>query len=262
MDSLPSYGKPPVNEVVCGVRFAPSDKLHIPHIGLLWERFGRTGYPSVQHVSPLATNTGQLLVDPATGAPTPRVWFINEADDELIQFQSDGYYFNWRQRGQAYPRYEHVIESFERVASTIESFFAEHKLGTIDATQYELTYVNHIIKGEGWDSTDDIPNVFSSMNWVQTEGRFLPRPESVSWQVVFPLPRDNGRLIASLNQRARANDQKPVLVFELKVLGIGSTPEEDSVRSWFDNAHEWIVRGFTDLTTPAMHELWERVDNG
>lgn len=148
MDSLPSYGKPPVDEVVCGVRFNPSDKLRIPHIGLLWEHF-RTGYPRIEHAAPLATSTGQLLVDIATGVPIPRVWFVNDADDELIQFQSDGFYFNWRHRGQDYPRYGHIMEHFERVSSTIEGFYEEHKLGTIDATQYELTYINQITKGTG-----------------------------------------------------------------------------------------------------------------
>jgi len=94
MDPLPSYKKPPINEVVCGVRFNASDRLYIPHIGLLWNKF-RGDYPHLQHVPPLAARTGQLLIDLATGVPIPRVWFINEADDELIQFQSDGFYLNW-----------------------------------------------------------------------------------------------------------------------------------------------------------------------
>lgn len=76
---------------------------------------------------------------------------------------------------------------------------------------------------------------------MQTEGRFLPRPGGVSWQAVFPLPEDNGRLIVSLKQGTRAKDQRPVLVFELKVLGIGSASGEGSTRGWFDRSREWIV---------------------
>ena len=33
--ALPSYKNPPVNEVVCGMRFQVPDKLRIPHIGFL-----------------------------------------------------------------------------------------------------------------------------------------------------------------------------------------------------------------------------------
>jgi len=31
------------------------------------------------------------------------------------------------------------------------------------------------------------------------------------------------------------------------------------MRNWFDLAHEWIVRGFTDLTEKEMQEtIWKR----
>jgi uncharacterized protein (TIGR04255 family) len=45
---LPSYDNPPVNEVVCGMRFYTPDKLRIPHIGLLWDKF-RNEYPIIKH---------------------------------------------------------------------------------------------------------------------------------------------------------------------------------------------------------------------
>ena len=260
MDSLPSYRKPPVNEVVCGVRFHASDKLYIPHIGLLWDRF-KAEYPKVQHAPPLAARTGQLLVDSATGVPIPRVWFVNEVGDELIQFQSDGFYFNWRRREGDYPRYEHVIENFKKVANIIEDFYEEYELGSIEPMEYELTYINHIPKGGGWDSIEDLPRVFSNLNWAQMEGRFLPRPDIVSWQAVFLLPEGKGRLIVSLKQGTRSEDQVAVLILELKVLGIDNSAKKEGLRDWFNLSHEWIVRGFADLTTPEIHELWEREDN-
>lgn len=259
MGILPSYRKPPVNEVACGVRFSPSDRLHLPHIGLLWDTF-RADYPRVEHAMPLAARTGQLLVDPSTGAPIPRVWFINDTDDELIQFQGDCFYYNWRYRGRDYPRYGHVIENFERVSETIETFYEQNMLGSIEPSEYELTYINHILRGEGWDSIDDLPSVFSDLNWTQTEKRFLPKPLGVSWQLAFPLPEDNGRLMVSLKHGTRSEDQMPVLVFELKATGMGDTSGKENIRVWFDLSREWIVKGFTDLTTPAMHQLWERED--
>ncbi|MEE8553791.1 MAG: TIGR04255 family protein [Desulfobacterales bacterium] len=257
MDPLPSYKKPPINEVVCGVRFNASDRLYIPHIGLLWNKF-RGDYPHLQHVPPLAARTGQLLIDLATGVPIPRVWFINEADDELIQFQSDGFYLNWRRRERDYPRYEYIIENFEKVVNIIEGFYEEYKLGSIEPIEYELTYINHIPKGQGWESIEDLPRVFSNLNWAQIEGQFLPRPDGTAWDVVFLLPDGKGRLIVSQKHGVRKEDQVPVLFLELKVLGIDNSVKKSGIRDWFDISHEWIVRGFADITTPEIHELWER----
>jgi hypothetical protein len=86
--TLPSYKNPPVNEVVCGLRFDTPEKLRIPHIGFLWDKF-RADYPIIQHAPPIAIASakGEILVDQAIGMPLPRVWFINKSDDQLVQFQ-------------------------------------------------------------------------------------------------------------------------------------------------------------------------------
>jgi len=254
MAPLPSYKKPPVNEVVFGMRFNSSEQLKIPYIGLLWENF-KADYPKVQHVAPITMRAGQLSVDPATGAPIPRVWFINEADDELFQYQADGFYFNWRHRDGDYPRYEHTIAKFLYFYTVIKGFYKEHQLGEIEPIEYELTYINHIPKGSGWESIEELPKVFSKLNWVNSEGQFLPPPDGTSWQAVFLLPKDKGRLVVSLKKGTLTENKQPVLIFELKVIGFDN-PE--NLRSWFDLSREWIVRGFTDLTTPEMHKLWEK----
>ena len=130
MGTLPSYKNPPVNEVVCGLRFNTPDKLRIPHIGLLWDKF-RADYPIIQHVPPIASAKGEILIDKAIGMPLPRVWFINKSDDQLIQFQFDRFYFNWRRKEEDYPRYPHVIKSFEKLVDIIVNFFKEFDLGEL-----------------------------------------------------------------------------------------------------------------------------------
>lgn len=111
---LPNYKNPPVNEVICGMRFHPTDKLLIPYTGLLWNKF-RTDYPTLQQAQPIATVKGEMLIDRITGLPLPRVWFINKADDQLVQFQNDRFYFNWRKREHDYPRYHHVINNSKNI---------------------------------------------------------------------------------------------------------------------------------------------------
>ena len=51
-----------------------------------------------------------------------------------------------------------------------------------------------------------------------------------------------------------------VLLLELKATGPSSSTDKKAMLDWFDLAHEWIVRGFTDLTAAEAHKLWERED--
>ncbi len=259
-DVLPSYKNPPVNEVVCGMRFDCPDKLSIPHIGLLWDKF-RSGYPIIQHAPTIASAKGEIPTDAATGLPLPRVWFINKSDDQLIQFQFDRFYFNWRRRENAYPRYDHVIKNFESVLNSIVFFFDEFKIGKLKPVEYELSYINHIPKGQGWDTIDDLPGIFPDFVWKQTKERFLPNPIKVAWQTEFPLQEKMGHLIVNLKQAIRTEDKVPLLVLELTARGIGESTSKEVIREWFDMAHEWIVRGFTDLTSPEIQKKWLREEN-
>jgi uncharacterized protein (TIGR04255 family) len=255
--ALPSYKKPPINEVVCGLRFHTPDKLRIPHIGLLWNKF-RIDYPNIQHAPPIASTKGELVIDPATNLPIQRVWFINESDDQLVQFQFDRFYFNWRRRQSDYPRYPHVIKHFEKILNIIVSSFKEFRIGDLNPIEYELSYINHIQKGEGWEMLGDLSKIFSDFTWVQREERFLHNPENFAWRTEFLIPEKMGHLVVTLNQATRIEDKIPLFVLELKARGIGESTDKKTFHKWFDVAHEWIVRGFTDLTTPYIHKLWER----
>lgn len=260
-DTLPSYKNPPVNEVVCGVRYDPPKNLRITHFGLLWDKF-RSDYPNIQHATPITLAKGEIPVDKTTGLPLPRVWFINKSDDQVIQFQIDRFYFNWRRRQSDYPRYNHVINNFENVLSTIVDFFPKFKLGELKPLEYELSYINHIPKGQGWNTIDDLPKVFSDFLWKKTKKRFLPNPQNVAWETRFALPEQKGHLIVSLKQATRTEGKVPLMVLELKTRGLSESTSKESIREWFDLAHEWIVRGFTDLITTEIQKIWEREDNG
>ena len=258
---LPSYKKPPVDEVVCGVRFLTPDKFRIPHIGLLWDKF-RSNYPIIQHAPPLVSAQGEIIIDAQSGIPVPRIWLINESDDQLVQFQVDRFYFNWRRRKDAYPRYPFVISKFEDVWDTVIKFFNEFAFGELKPIECEISYINHIPKGEGWDTIDDLPKIFSDFVWNRVPGRFLPNPENVAWQSKFALPENKGHLIVTLKQATRTEDKVPLFVFELTARGPVESNDKKVIREWFDLAHEWIVRGFTDLTTPDIQTtIWEREEN-
>lgn len=257
--SLPSYKNPPVNEVVCGMRFHTPSKLNIAHIGLIWNRLHKE-YPNVQHAEPIASAKGEIPIDGATGLPLPRVWFINASDDQLVQFQFDRFYFNWRRRQGDYPRYPNVIINFAKAFDTIQNFFKEFELGDLTPIECELSYINHMPKGEGWDSIEDLSNIFSDFVWRQTAGRFLPSPSKAVWRAEFPF-EDKGHLNVNLKQAVRAEDRVPLFIFELTARSGSELKSREEVFKWFDIAHAWIVQGFTDLTTPEIHKVWGKEEN-
>jgi len=46
---------------------------------------------------------------------------------------------------------------------------------------------------------------------------------------------------------------------ELTAKGLGEEKTNEAIRSWFDLAHEWIVRGFTELTEEEVQKtIWKR----
>ena len=256
-DRLPSYLHPPVNEVVCGVKFQPPPNFTLPYIGLLWNKF-REKYPRVEHAATIAMGPNQILIDTATGVPLPRVLFINKQDNQLVQFQADRIYFNWRQRQDMYPRYENVIENFEEVLDSLEAFFKESEFGEFIPVECELTYLNHIKKGVGREAVEELQRVFRDFSWHDTP-RFLPNPINVSWNMRFALPEKKGHLHVSLNEGTLMEGNIPVFALNLTARGIGQATDRSGIREWFDTAHVWIVCGFADLATETIQaEDWER----
>lgn len=264
-NGLPSYKSPPVIEVVCGINFNKIKDFKAAHFGLFWQKL-RSDYPKCQHASPLGfpPKPPDLDVDPEFPFPLPRIWFINEKENGLIQLQNDRFLYNWRKilPDEVYPRYRMVISDFKTNLNIFKTFLEEEGLGSISPIECELTYVNHIPKGEGWESAGDIHDVLSDLGWRSDVERFLPEPRNLGWRASFVLPEDGGRLNVQLEQKIRQFDKKPLFVLKLIARGLGADKTEDAIWNWFDLAHKWIVCGFTDLTnTKIQTEIWQREDN-
>jgi uncharacterized protein (TIGR04255 family) len=255
--SLPDYKRPPVIEVVCGIVFETIESFRGHHLGLFWQK--------VQDEFPTCEHAARLGFDPKSLDLTkylPRVWFVSEQQNTLIQLQDDRFLFNWRkiQQEEAYPRYSTIIEAFKANLGIFQEFLEEEDMVSVNPNTCELTYINHIPKGEGWESLSDINEVFRDFAWDSNE-RFLPKPLGLGGQVVFPLPRDKGRLNITLQHGERKFDKCPILILQISARGLGGNKSMDTVWEWFEVAHEWIVCGFADLTgTTIQKDVWQRID--
>jgi uncharacterized protein (TIGR04255 family) len=264
---FPDYEKPPVVEVVSGIQFKPINKLAGPYLGMLWEKF-KTNYPVIKEAAPLMPAIESFDVAPTSEMASfqdffglTRTWFETNDGNGLIQIQRDRFLHNWKKEKQSdtYPHYEYVIGKFRQSLEIFEKFLKEADMDTLEPTQFEITYINHIFKGEGWESLDDLGTVFRDVVREKKENRFLPAPENFNWQTNFLFPERAGRLHVSTRLGARKTDGVPAILLELTARGITSDRSLSSMWSWFDMAHQWIVYGFADLTADTIQKnVWRR----
>ena len=235
--------------------------MKIPHYGLFWEKV-KKDFPKCEHAPSLRIAPDSM--DKATGLPVPRIWLINNADNRLIQIERESFFFNWRKRkeNEKYPRYGQIDKLFRKYFRIFKEFVEENGIGIIQLTGCELTYVNYITPEHGWASPKDLVKVFDDFVWHSKSRRFLPDPVRVAWNVDYELPDGKGVLSVKAEQATRRADNLPILRLDLSARGISAEESPDNLGGWFSIAHEWIVRGFTDLTTSEIQEkVWKRDDD-
>jgi len=261
---LPDFSRPPVVETVLSVQFDRLTAARSAHFGLYWKevlnRFPKTEeraelQPAIERQPDLPPSAVGIQFEALEAPPTPRFWFANEGGTELIQLQRDRFIKNWRKVGEGdeYPRYEHVREGFERDFSDFRNFVSSHDLGAIRITQCEVSYINHIVAGEGWKTHADIGKVFTV--WQQPTVAFPGVAQDVTFRARFPILDSGGafagRLHATMQSVVRLTDGVPMFVLDLTARGqVGEGTD------FFDLGREWIVRSFKELTTPEMHQVW------
>jgi len=266
-DPLPSYRKPPVIETVLAIEFTPLDDWLISHFGLFLadnqETFSRFEAktelpPSIESFTDQQHSSEPKiqLVD----APEVRGWYLSADDREVVQIQKDRFIFNWR-KGESesgYPRYDHYLKpQFVTHYEKFTEFLAKQQITTPVVQQCEVTYVNHIPRGEAWKTPEDWRRVFTVFGKT-SERKFLPKAEGCNFAITYLLPEKQGRLRVSVTSVVRTKDGKEVLQFNVAARIKPKGSGVDDLLQSFDLGREWVVRGFTDLTTYQMHQAWEK----
>lgn len=261
---LPDFSSPPVVETVLSVQFDRLKAAHSAHFGLYWRevlsRFPKTEergeLPQVIERQPeLPPARVGIQFEALEAPPTPRFWFTNSDGTELIQLQRDRFIKNWRKVGEGdkYPRYERVRDGFERDFAGFREFVSSHDLGSIHITQCEVSYINHIVAGEGWQTYADLGKVFTV--WQQPRSSIPGAAQDVTFRARFPILDSSGtfagRLYVTMQPVLRATDNAPMFVFDLTARG-----QVGNGLDFFDLGRKWIGHSFKELTTPEMHQVW------
>ncbi len=267
---LSDFANPPVIEVALSVQFEPLSRLRVSHFGLLWSEFRRQFPRTEEHPArPLAIEQFGIRRAPKmdvrleVALPIPQCRFLNESGTELIQVQRDRFVHNWRKvgAGDEYPRYESVKRRFEEELGIFCQFLAREDIGELVPNQCEVTYVNHIVSGAGWERHGELGEVMTV--WAaRYSDTFLSEPEDIGLRFRYIIPGADdsplGRLLVSVDPAYRTEDDRPIYVLVLTARGGPIGEGIEGALGFLDIGREWIVRGFTSVTSPRMHETWGR----
>jgi uncharacterized protein (TIGR04255 family) len=228
------------------------------------EEQGRIEMP-VEVLDPGARQKPEIKLELVEAPPTPRLWFVSDVGDELVQVQDDFFARNWRRRdegGSPYPRYVGLRGPFVDGYTRLSDALAKQNESPPLPIQCEVTYVNTILPGEGWRDHGDVHKVIRVVKPGKTA--FLPRPESVQvvWRFLLPAGEKEkiGRLYITAQPAFRQSDQGPAILLTLTARGKPIGEGIAGVVRFMDMGHESIVRAFAEVTTEGMQQVWRRID--
>lgn len=267
MEPLPKYDKPPVVETVLSIQFAPLPRFTSSHVGLFWSQCLDEHWRSVKEVNYLPFQTEKfgkehfwatpgLQIGPAPGRT--RTQIINKDEDRMIQVQDTRFVYNWRKKGAEYPSYDKLLPEFDELFQKYQQYVSQSSLGTLDPNLWEVTYVNHIFKGDLWETSQDWNSIFPAFTepFYELENQDL-ETQQASWQAM--LGDKKGRLRVNLRHvRVNAHDGREALDFRLAAQGPVEQKDFAGVKAAFDLGHEAIVRRFTVMTSKKAHDYWMR----
>lgn len=269
--NLPEFEKPPITEVALSLQFEPIQSLTAAHVGLFWSTF-RDRFPRSEQQAPIehVLETFNLSPSPidfkmeiANTFPVPRILLLNMEGSELIQIQQDRFLHNWRKTGDGdkYPRFEPIKKTFLEDLRNFTNFLKEQSLESLKPDQVEITYVNHILAGEGWNSFGELHKVLTVCSGEYSSD-FLSVPEQGRWveQHIIVDTKGNsiGRLHISALPAYRRLDNAPLIILTMVSRLNLSLLDFEQLSNYLDIGREWIVRGFDAVTTSSMHAVWRK----
>jgi uncharacterized protein (TIGR04255 family) len=260
---LPDFQDPPLTEVALSVQF---DRLGLGLIDLgeIWALF-RRDFPKVEYRPllppvfetfglPSVSNGPGIRLDLVDAMDLPRVWFLDDSECELIQFQGDRFIHNWRKtpKGGEYPRYEAIRHRFLAELNTLATYVSEKGLGMIRPNQCEVTYVNTLpLRSKPFPlasfSDRDLEGA-GEFEDVSLVARYLMRNAAdvpigrVTIQTGHSVSPD-GQLAMALNITGRGPPREPTM---------------ECIPEFLDIARRAVVKAFVGFTNEEMHRVWQR----
>lgn len=271
--ALPHFEDPPVIETALSIQFAEIHGFGNAHLGLFWSRH-RATFPTMSDADPIfpqrevfgteRTQPPQPLRVRLGGVPTARLQMTTTDQSRMVQVQNGRLVYNWRRTGKGgYPRWTAVKPDLIGYWEDFQAFVAESKLPAAVPNQWEVVYVNHLLKGRDWASPED---------WADLVPGVLGRSErlvggnlealAANWHI--GLHGDGGRLHIELFHALAVSNSDPeaepmeLLTLQLTSRGPISGEGIEAIDAGLELGHVAIVQNFAAITGDVAHERWRR----
>ncbi len=262
-----NFARPPVDEVVLSVLFQSLDGLLAPHLGQIWQEFREDGFVSIEEqspVSPIVEEFPSRIHEPQLQlrrAPDlARIWFTHEDKSQILQVQRDRFTFNWRKTdpNQQYPGFTSICEKFESFYNRFCQIIKDMKIGEVTPLQYELTYIDQLKQGDGWDRLDEIGEIYNMFVDCQQSESFWLGAESLILSTSFTLEDLHGRLHLTIRNRVKMPEESQTLQTDFTMRGFPENANYTMI-DWFKAAREQIREKFVSLFTENIQtQIWGR----
>lgn len=261
----PAFKNPPVAEIVLGIQFQDIQSWQSSHFGLYFgrirDRYGvaedqQRLLPIMEPFPRTPVNIGFQL-RPATSAE--RVWFREKGDGNyVVQVQPDRFAFNWRRTADTgqYPGFNANLKKCLSEFDEFRQFCKAEELGEPSANLVEVAYINHVFPAPDEGLIDLYSQVlFDMRGWPQFED-WLPKPEIATFNRVFELPNQRGRLYA---EASIALDKSKGSFLLLKMTCRVNHLAGNEIQDELQLAHDWVVNGFVATTSSQIRrERWQQ----
>ena len=263
----PSYKRPPVVETALSIQFEEIEGFNGTHFGLYYQLV-RDRYPQAADLArlepirerfPGPRFVGRPVLQFQEAQPVGRMWFVNAAEDELIQVQPNRFVFNWRKRAAGYPSFAVNQEKCVSAFREFQDFCRGSVSGTVpEPTAVEVLYVNNIVAQPGESPSDLFQKAFRGIGWESNGAIIRKPPEAARLDRVYEIPDQRGRLYfeASL---ARFSSDASGIQLNVTARVVPRSGDAFDLEAELFRAHDWVVWGFDDLTTKTVQvERWGR----
>lgn len=250
-----------------GVHFARLAGWNVLHFGELHAQF-RADYPKASLLPPVIDQR-----ELAQGTLNPqdvlvRAIFTDTSDSQLVQVQSSMFLRNWKRTELTaeYRHYESLKPKFLEDWKKFRDFLDENGLKAPQVFQCEVTYVNNIIRGEDWNTYNDLAKIlkpFAPRHTVSSSGRvynYLPEASAVSLAAGYQFAETGLSLQISVQSALRPADGSEVIQMPITAKMAPRANTDSAISEALDWCHDAVILGFDDVITENAQQTWGRHD--
>ena len=267
--NLPKFDAPPIIETVLSVQFKQLPIFSNAHTGWFWKNYLGSEWDQITEAPRLEdqferfgeekwkkSGLGFILqTHPGLG----RTQIVRSDTQRMIQVQNTRFIQNWRKTTASnYPSYDDLLPEFIDNFQKFSKFSKDSGNPDLELNQWEVTYVNHIEKGDLWTNVQDWEKLFPDFGVMSTG-----RPDLIldnfggTWRFACGT---KAKLYIEMKQVKIGGEHGPTgpELILLQLISRGPVVEGADFIEGFNLGHELIVTTFANITADIGHKYWNR----